>query len=58
MEDSVHGLQLPVDFEQREQVCEQVIGPVVEFKPIQLFPAVMTATLLYKSLTFFPLYFD
>ena len=48
----------PVDFELREQVCEPVIGPVVEFKPIQLFPAVVTATLLYKFLIFFLLYLD
>ncbi len=32
MEDLVHDLPLPVDFEQREQVCEPVAGPVVEFK--------------------------
>ena len=33
MENLVHDLPLPIDFEQREQVCEPVAGPVIEFKP-------------------------
>ena len=33
MEDLVHDLPLPVDFEQREQVREPTTGPVIEFKP-------------------------
>ena len=33
MEDLVHDLPLPVDFQQREQVGEPVTGPVVEFEP-------------------------
>ena len=33
MENLVHDLPLPIDFEQREQVCEPVAGPFIEFKP-------------------------
>ena len=33
MEDLVHDLPLPVDFQQREQVGVPAAVPVVEFKP-------------------------
>ena len=33
MEDLVHDLPLPVDFEHREQVGVPLVGPVVEFQP-------------------------
>jgi len=33
MEDLVHDLPLPVDFEEREQISVAMAGPVVEFQP-------------------------
>ena len=33
MKDLVHDLPFAIDLEEREQVCEPVAGPVIDFKP-------------------------
>ncbi len=51
MEDLVHDLPLPVDFEQREHVGVAGADPVVELEPIQLSSSSLTvATVSIRSM--------
>jgi len=58
MQDLVHDLQLPIDFEHCEQIGEPVAGPVVEFKPDTTVFAIDDCNLVVVFLNYLLLYFN